>query len=105
MDLFNNILPDENDELRMICEGSAPFSDNTFLDLTSYLEAPNQCHSTTYDLPDYDDDMFTLDVTSAINGGLTESAGQSPGEDFQRHGGSTVGGDTAKSRLLGEICV
>jgi hypothetical protein len=108
MDLFNDNLH-ENDDLRMICEGSAPFNDNVFHELTSYLEVPNQCHSAAYGLPDFDDSMFALDTTSAINGGLTDSAGQSPGEDFPGGDfpgpeGSIVVGDNAKSRLHGEIC-
>jgi hypothetical protein len=100
MDLFNKIHPDANDDLRTICEGSAPFNENDYLDLTSYSES-NQCHSAAYDLPDYDENMFAFDATTANNGGLANSAGESPEE--LEHDGSTVGVNNATSGTLSGI--
>jgi hypothetical protein len=75
----------------MICEGSAPFNDNVFYKLTSYLEVLNPCHSASYSLPNFDDSIFALDATSAINSVLTDSTSYSFKEDFP--GGGILGLD------------
>lgn len=84
MDLFSNIPSEATDDLRAICEGSAPFNDDDYLDLTSYTEG---------NLPDYES-MFIFDNASAdTNAG---AAGQTE-EHFPDHDDSTISGNSSTS--------
>jgi hypothetical protein len=70
----------------MIYKRSAPFNDNVFYKLTSYLEVLNPCHLASYSLPNFDDSIFALNATLAINSVLTDFTSYSLKEDFPGRG-------------------